>query len=72
MALRYALNGEVLHVVETINHATRTRVRHWYYDIKTWMVSSHGREGDLPDRAMTQSGIDWVRKHYLPKVGAAA
>lgn len=69
MALIYALDGNILHVTETAHGAVATRVRHWYYDILGWMVSSHGREGDVPDRPMTESAIAWVQKHYLPKVG---
>lgn len=68
MALNYALDGDILHVTETISGCTNTTVRHWYYDTVKWMVSSHGCAGDTPDRAMTASAIAWVQKHYLPKV----
>lgn len=69
MALKYALDGNILHVTETTFTATRDIVRHWYYDIAAWMKSSNGREGDTPNRNMTSGDIEWVRKHYFPKVG---
>jgi hypothetical protein len=60
--------NEILHVTETIMSPNKTKISHWYHNIKTWMVSSQGREGDAPDRSMTKSSIEWVKKHYLPKV----
>lgn len=68
MALSYELNGNILHVTETLHGGTNTKVNHWYYDIQNWMKSSHGREGDIPDRKMNENDIAWVKKHYLPKV----
>lgn len=72
MALTYELDGNILHITETVHGFCRTTVRHWYYDIVNWMVSSHGREGDVPDRKMTASAIAWVRMHHLPHVLRAA
>lgn len=66
MALTRTLNGDILHVVETIHGTTSTRVRHWYTNIRTWMISSHGREHDVPDRAMTPEAIAWTQKYHLP------
>lgn len=64
----FALDGNILHVRETICSFRDTKVSHWYYDVENWQVSSHGRAGDLPDRAMTEDDIAWVKEHYLPKV----
>lgn len=68
MALQYNLKNNVLEVIETIHGWKETKVSHWYYDIESWKVSSHGKQGDIPDRPMTQNSIDWVKKYYLPKV----
>lgn len=66
--LQYELNGSVLHITETVHGWHDTQVRHWYHNIKTWMVSSHGKEGDTPNRPMDKAAIEWVQKYYLPKV----
>jgi len=66
--LQFELNDNVLHVTETLHSFSKDKVSHWYYDINTWMVSSHGKEGDTPDRIMCDESIAWVRKYYLPKV----
>ncbi len=64
--LKRELNGDILHVTETLMSFHDTQVSHWYYDIKNWRVSSHGREGDTPDRDMNQSSIDWCKKYHIP------
>ncbi len=64
--LKRELNGNILHVTESILSFHDTQVTHWYYDIKKWMVSSHGREGDMPDRAMTLNAIAWCKKYHIP------
>lgn len=66
--LTFELNGDILHVTETICGCRDTKVSHWYTDIKNWRKSSHGREGDVPDRDMTADDIAWCKKYYLPKV----
>lgn len=68
MSLKHELQGSILHVTETTHSALKTSVRHWYYDLANWKVSSHGLEGDAPDRDMSPSGIAWVRRHYFPKI----
>ena len=68
MALALNLTGDILHVRETQVTGRGTKTAHWYYNVQNWAVSSHGREGDIPDRPMTPSAIEWVQKHYLPKV----
>jgi hypothetical protein len=70
MALKIERNGDLLQVIETIHSFTSTRRTYWYYDVGIWWKSSRGREGDIPDRPMTPEDIEWVQKHYLPKVGA--
>ncbi len=63
--LVFDLQGTILEVTETCNPEWD---RTWYYDIENWLVSSHGKKGDTPDRPMTAEAIEWVQKHYLPKV----
>lgn len=68
MALSFKLEGDVLEVTETIFACGEVATNYWYYNIKTWVKSSYGDRGDVPDRVMSQADIDWVRKYYLPKV----
>lgn len=68
MALSFKLEGDILEVTENLYGWKRTITSYWYYNIKTWMKSSHGKQNDVPDRVMSQEDIDWVRKYYLPKV----
>ncbi len=68
MALSYKLEGDVLEIHQTIHTFHKTYHQFWYYNIKTWMTSSHGRKGDTPDRPMTQPDIDWMKQHYLSKL----
>lgn len=69
MSLQFKLEGDILEVKETICGFHNTKVSFWYYDIANWMKSSHGKQGDRPDRQMTHDDISWVKRHYLPKVG---
>lgn len=68
MALQFRLEGDILEVTETLMSFHNTRVSYWYYDIKRWLVSSFGKQGDRPDRVMCSGQIEWVRKYYLPHV----
>jgi hypothetical protein len=68
MSLAYKLSGNILEVKETRINWTSTQITFWYYDIENWLVSSHGRSNEVPTRPMQQDSIDWVKKHYLPKV----
>jgi hypothetical protein len=67
--LSFKLDGDILEVKEIIMSFTTTETSYFYYDIKNWLVSCHGKKDDKPTRPCTQSGIDWVKKYYLPKVG---
>lgn len=69
MALELRLEGDILEIKETICGWAGTRISFWYYNIRNWTVSSHGKKGDKPDRPMDEGQIAWVQKHYLPKVG---
>lgn len=60
--------GCVIRVVETLMSYTTTQSRYWYYDLEKKLVSSHGKEGDVPDRPLTAEGLDWARRYYLPKI----
>lgn len=70
MALSYKLEGDILEVKQALMSFHKTEVSYWYYDIKRWLVSSFGKQGDRPDRVMRPEQIEWVRKHYLPHVRA--
>jgi hypothetical protein len=67
--LSFDLQGSILEVSE--NSAVGSN-KTWYYDIESWMVSSHGKKGDTPDRPMTEGGIAWVQTYYLPYVDVSA
>lgn len=71
MALTYEMEGDVLHVTQTIHSFTDTQTQHWYYDTITWKVSGNGKLGDTCDRPMSEESIAWVREHYLPKLGTS-
>jgi len=62
------VDDNILEVKETVHRLKSTEIRYFYYDIKNWKMSSFGREGDVLDRDMTESDIEWVKKYYLPKV----
>lgn len=66
MSLEFKLTGDVLEVKETLPGIAGTRVKYWYYDLRTWMKSSNGKQGDIPDRIMDEAGIRWVKDYYLP------
>jgi hypothetical protein len=66
--LKITLKQNILTVVETLLSFNHTRATFWYYDIEQWKKSSTGKEGSVIDREMTQSDINWVKKHYLTKV----
>lgn len=63
------VSDDVIEVKETLFSYSANRVTHWYYNIKEWKKSSRGKEGETPDRIMNEQDINWVKKHYLPKVG---
>jgi len=63
--LSYRLDGDILEVIESVHGWSKTKVTYWYYDIKQWKVSSHGKQFDVPDRAMVPDAIEWVKKYYL-------
>lgn len=69
MALQYKLEGNILEVKETLMSFHETRVSYCYYDIDKWLVSRFGKRGEVPVHPMAPSAIEWVKKHYLPKVG---
>ena len=66
--LAYKLEGDILEVKEALMSFTSTKVSYWYYDIKNWRKSSHGKANDPCDRVMSASDIAWVEKYYIPKV----
>jgi hypothetical protein len=58
----------ILEVKEVLMSFTKTQTQYWYYDTQKWLKSSHGKQGDTPDRGMTEADIQWVKQYYLPKV----
>ena len=66
--LEFSKTGDILEVIESILFLNKTKTLYWYYDVKNWKQSSFGKKGDNPDREMTDNAIEWVKKHYLPKV----
>lgn len=68
--LKISLNKEtgVLAVREAQHSFRGTKRSYWYYDLQKRLKSSHGREGDTPDRPMSDADVAWVTMHYLPKV----
>lgn len=57
-----------LEVKEEIHGWFGTKTSYWYHDTDNWLVTSFGKEGDTPDRAMVQGEIDWVKTYYLPQL----
>jgi hypothetical protein len=71
MSLELKINSDapdILEVIETIPSFHTSTITYWYYNIRTWEVSSNGKQGDIPDRQMTPSSIDWVKKYYLSRL----
>lgn len=68
MLYRTLVEPGLLEVKEVVMGFSSTTRRYWYYDLKSWMVSSHGKEGDKPDRAMTPKDIEWVKTHHLARL----
>lgn len=68
--LTFNLNKEtgILEVVEHRMTWHKTTHYYWYYDTIKWLKSSHGRQGDVPNRIMAAEDIKWVKDYYLPKV----
>ena len=71
MALVRTLNGDIVHVREIIHGCTKDHVQDWYFDTRNWLCSSHGCEGDTPDRPMTSEAIEWTKRHHLPNAVVA-
>lgn len=58
----------ILEVKQTLLSATKSIPAYWYYDTRNWLKSTHGKQGDIPDRIMYEDDIQWVKRNYLPKV----
>ena len=63
--LTFQLVGNILEVTETTFTFTSTSKNVTEYNINTW----ESRTNKDPFVPMTESSINWVKKHYLPKVG---
>lgn len=68
MLYRTLVTPELLEVKEELMGFVSTSRRYWYYDLKNWMVNSHGKQGDKPDRAMTPKDIERVKTHHLTRL----
>ena len=66
--LSFQMNGDILEVKETLFSFVDTKVSYWYYNIKLWTQSSHGKKDDPCDRSMSEEAKAWVITYYLPKV----
>ena len=69
--LEFKISGDILEVKETIIGFTISSYSYWYYNIKEWTCSLNGYKNEQPSKPMTTEGIEWVRKHYLPKIQKA-
>ena len=66
--LKFSKTGNIVEVIEELIFFDKKKVLYWYYDVKNWRQSSFGKKGDSPDREMSDGAIQWVKKHYLPKI----
>lgn len=64
--LERKLEGDILTVKQVLMSFHGTAISWWYYDVKRWLKSQHGREGDVPVQPMTDEQIAWVKKYDLP------
>lgn len=67
--LTFKLNDNILEIIETTHTFNQTYKSYWYYDIINWRKSSTGQQGSKIDRDIEPWQIEWVKKHYFPKVG---
>jgi hypothetical protein len=67
--LEFKLIGSDLTVIERLHSFTETRTSFWYYNIDTWCKNRNGKENEPIDLECDQRNIDWVKKHYFPRVG---
>ena len=58
-----------LEVVETRTGWEQTIKMYWYYDTDNWLRTICGREGAEPLLPMTGVEVEWVKKHYLHRLG---
>lgn len=58
----------VLEVIDSQLSFKSTKVTYWYFNLRIWVKSKLGVKDEPPSERMTQEQIDWVRKHYVPKV----
>lgn len=63
--LTFKLVGDILEVEELILTFTETKKNIVQYNIRNW----EARVNNEPFQPMTEGSIQWVKKHYLPKVG---
>lgn len=66
--LERKLEGDILTVKQVLMSFHEITISWWYYDIKRWLKSQHGREGDVPVQPMTEEQIAWVKQYDLPAV----
>ena len=63
------LTGAILTIIESTHTFNKTDKRFWYYNIETWYKNRNGKEHEPIDLECDQNCINWVKKHYFPKVG---
>lgn len=59
------LEGNVLEVIEKTPFSTTPK--HTYFDLNKKMRSTGGRKGDPLTTALSDTDVQWVKKHYLPR-----
>lgn len=68
MALFISEKDGVIEVRAELYSFTETEISWFYYDLQKRLVSSNGRQGDVPDRLMDDASYDWAVKYYVPKI----
>lgn len=70
--LEFKLKNNILEIKETLMGASRDKVGFTYYCLETWTVCNRGEpqpfERGRSWRPAANESIEWVIKHYLPKV----
>ncbi len=61
------IGPNLLEVEEVTMSFFKTYRSWWYINTEKWLESSRGTKNDTPDRPMSEAGIEWCKKYYIPK-----
>ena len=61
-------DNDIILVKETRHLITGDHVLYWYYNINKWRKSNTGKKDAPVNCRMSDNGIAWVKKYYLPKL----